>query len=50
MNANSKFITTFLGNPDFQFVIPVYQRNYDWSHENCEQLWEDLLTIVKVIR
>jgi uncharacterized protein with ParB-like and HNH nuclease domain len=45
MNANSKFITSFLGNPDLQFVIPVYQRNYDWSNDNCEQLWEDLNTI-----
>jgi uncharacterized protein with ParB-like and HNH nuclease domain len=45
MNANSRFITQFLGNPDLQFVIPVYQRNYDWSNENCEQLWDDLLTL-----
>jgi len=45
MNANSRFITQFLGNPDLQFVIPVYQRNYDWSNENCAQLWDDLLTL-----
>ena len=42
MNANQRYITQFLGNPDLQFVIPVYQRNYDWSIENCDQLWEDL--------
>lgn len=30
-----------------RFVIPVYQRNYDWKLENCKQLYEDL---VKVIR
>lgn len=30
-----------------RFVIPVYQRNYDWKTENCKQLFDDL---VKVIR
>ncbi len=24
------------------FVIPVYQRNYDWTFENCKQLFNDL--------
>ena len=24
------------------FVIPVYQRKYDWKQENCRQLYEDL--------
>jgi uncharacterized protein with ParB-like and HNH nuclease domain/predicted transport protein len=26
-----------------QFVIPIYQRNYSWTAEQCEQLWNDLL-------
>ena len=30
-----------------RFVIPVYQRNYDWKTEHCKQLFDDL---VKVIR
>lgn len=30
-----------------RFVIPVYQRNYDWKMEHCKQLYDDL---VKVIR
>lgn len=26
-----------------QFVIPIYQRNYSWTAEQCHQLWSDLL-------
>lgn len=26
-----------------QFVIPIYQRNYSWTAEQCQQLWSDLL-------
>lgn len=26
-----------------QFVIPIYQRNYSWTVDQCRQLWADLL-------
>lgn len=26
-----------------QFVIPIYQRNYSWTVEQCRQLWSDLM-------
>lgn len=26
-----------------QFVIPIYQRNYSWTTEQCRQLWSDLM-------
>jgi len=32
---------------DKRFVIPVYQRKYDWRYENCRQLYDDLKKIVK---
>lgn len=28
-----------------QFVIPVFQRDYSWSEENCRRLWKDVLAI-----
>lgn len=28
---------------EYVFVIPVYQRNYDWNKENCKQLFFDIL-------
>ena len=30
-----------------RFIIPVYQRNYDWKNEHCKQLYNDLIKIVK---
>ena len=29
------------------FVIPVYQRKYDWKQENCRQLYEDLKKVAR---
>jgi uncharacterized protein with ParB-like and HNH nuclease domain len=29
-----------------RFVIPVYQRKYDWKYDNCRQLYNDLKRIV----
>ena len=26
-----------------QFVIPIYQRTYNWTERECQQLWEDIL-------
>lgn len=30
-----------------RFIIPVYQRNYDWKIDNCKQLYDDLIKIIK---
>lgn len=30
-----------------RFVIPVYQRNYEWSIENCKELFDDLIKVIK---
>lgn len=29
-----------------RFIIPVYQRNYDWKTENCKQLYDDLIKVI----
>lgn len=26
-----------------QFVIPIYQRTYSWTEQECRQLWDDIL-------
>lgn len=26
-----------------QYVIPVYQRNYEWAEEHCTKLFEDIV-------
>lgn len=35
---------------DKRFVIPIYQRNYDWKLENCRQLYDDLIKIIRYDR
>lgn len=47
MKANEKFLLRFLEGTDKSFVIPVYQRNYDWKKEQCKQLFDDLCDIIK---
>ena len=29
-------------NGNRQFIIPVFQRDFSWTREQCEQLWRDL--------
>ncbi|EJB39437.1 hypothetical protein HPNQ4110_0694 [Helicobacter pylori NQ4110] len=35
----------FEENQNNQFVIPIYQRLYNWKKEQCEQLWDDIIKI-----
>ena len=28
-----------------RFIIPVYQRNYDWKKANCKKLYDDLIEV-----
>ena len=43
MKANEINLNRFLSQTDTQFVIPVYQRNYDWTLTQCKQLYIDIL-------
>lgn len=45
MKAHDSYLTALLKLSDAVFNIPVYQRNYDWNNENCQQLFSDLETI-----
>ena len=36
-------IANFLGQNGKQYKIPVYQRNYEWSWEQCDKLFEDVV-------
>lgn len=36
----------FLSREDHVFMIPVYQRNYDWKLENCKQLLQNIVEII----
>lgn len=45
MKANEVALNRFLSQTKTQFIIPVYQRNYDWTEEQCRQLFYDILEV-----
>lgn len=47
MKASETRVEDFLSNNKTQFVIPVYQRNYDWNYEQCGQLLKDIFAAGK---
>lgn len=44
--TEAKFVA-YMQGADKRFIIPVYQRNYDWKMENCKQLYDDLVKVIK---
>ncbi|MBR1483419.1 MAG: DUF262 domain-containing protein [Ruminococcus sp.] len=42
-----RIINDFIEPNKNQYAIPVYQRNYEWSREQCEKLFEDILKAYK---
>ena len=47
MKGTASYLMKFLDGSQKRFTIPVYQRNYDWKKENCKQLFDDLVSVVK---
>ena len=47
MKGSEAKMTGFMEGADKRFVIPVYQRKYDWKLDNCRQLFDDLIKIVQ---
>lgn len=40
-------INDFIEPNKKQYVIPVYQRNYEWAEEHCKKLFDDIITAHK---
>ena len=47
MKGSEAKMTGFMEGADKRYVIPVYQRKYDWKLDNCRQLYDDLKKIVR---
>lgn len=47
MKGAASYLMKFLDGSQKRFIIPVYQRNYDWKKENCKQLFDDLVSVEK---
>ena len=45
MQASEEKFTKFISG-EVTFVIPVYQRNYDWRETDCHQLFNDIENIL----
>ena len=42
MKASEAKLNDLIKKNDIQFVIPVYQRNYDWTIKECKTLLNDI--------
>ena len=47
MKGSETKLVSYMAGSDKRFIIPVYQRNYDWKTENCKQLYDDLVKIIR---
>ena len=47
MNGNAQKLIKYFDGASKRFIIPVYQRNYDWKMEHCKQLYDDLVKIIR---
>ena len=47
MKANQQRIWRLFNQQGIEFIIPIYQRNYDWKEEQCIQLLNDILELGK---
>ncbi|MDE2805352.1 MAG: DUF262 domain-containing protein [Gemmatimonadota bacterium] len=44
MKARDESLTKLI-NGTVQFVIPVFQRDYKWTEDDCRQLWKDTVGV-----
>ena len=42
-----RIVNDFIEPNRNQYVIPVYQRNYEWSLDDCKKLFEDIINAHK---
>ena len=45
MKGSETKMLNFMEGADKRYIIPVYQRKYNWKQENCKQLYDDLKKI-----
>ena len=46
MKGEDKFLANLFDGAQTRFLIPVYQRNYDWKYEQCQRLFDDIEDII----
>ena len=41
MRAIGTSVLSLVGGLDKVFIIPPFQRNYDWSYDQCDELYKE---------
>ncbi len=47
MKGSEEWLVRYMEGASKHFIIPVYQRNYDWKTEQCKQLYDDLVRVIQ---
>ena len=47
MNANGSTIKELISGSNKAFVIPSFQRNYEWTQEQCDELFQDIKKVTQ---
>lgn len=47
MKGSEEWLVRYMEGTSKHFIIPVYQRNYDWKTEQCKQLYDDLVRVIR---
>ncbi len=50
MKGSEVKLLEYLEGASKRYVIPVYQRKYDWKQDNCRQLYDDLKKTIRECR
>ncbi len=50
MKGSEARLIDFIDGNKKRFIIPVYQRSYSWKIEQCKQLFDDLVSMIKTGR
>ena len=47
LRATETNVLNFIGGLDKVFIIPPFQRNYEWNFEQCDELFMDIINSYK---
>jgi len=50
MKANETNVLSLIGGLDKVFIIPPFQRNYEWGYEQCSELFNDIIKAYTIKR
>lgn len=46
MDAHKRTLVSLFSGDETRYIIPVYQRNYNWGNKQCKRLFNDLVSVI----